>query len=175
MNMRLETTEIKLHSASAQPLTVKGVARFRVQIEGLVWKYQFVVVENLPFEVIIGAKFMSKTGLVLDYQATEVYFKFRPGCKIAMGNRECEGIAKICASGDPYFQEEVDMEESPYLGYRTEGQQAAIQSLIRDFREVINPRLGLTNVLEYEIQLEETTSVRLPPYRMAPPKMWIMK
>ena len=70
------------------------------------WKYQFVVGENLHFEVLIGADFMSKTGLVVDLQARQVYFKFRPGCKISMGNRECEGIAKICASGDPYFQEE---------------------------------------------------------------------
>ena len=43
------------------------------------------------------------------------------------------------------------MEESPRLGHLTEGQQAAIQKLIRDFSEVINPRLGLTDVLEYEI------------------------
>ena len=57
LNMKLEPTEMKLHSASAQPLRVKGLARLRVQIEGLVWKYKFVVAENLPFEVIIGADF----------------------------------------------------------------------------------------------------------------------
>ena len=66
-------------------------------------------------------------------------------------------------------------EESPCLSHLTDGQQAAIQGLIRDLSEVINPRLGLTDVLEYEIQLEETTPVRLPPYRLAPPKMKVMK
>ena len=65
------------------------------------WKYQFVVAENLPFKVIIGADFMSNTGLVVDLQGRQIYFKFRPECRIAMGDQECEGVAKICASGDP--------------------------------------------------------------------------
>ena len=92
-----------------------------------------------------------------------------------MGDQQCEGVEKVCASWDPFFQENVENEESPCFSHLTAGQQEAIRGVIRHFSEVLNPRLGLTDVLEYEIQLEEMTPVRLPPYRLAPPKMKVMK
>ena len=64
----------------------------------------------------------------------------------------------------------MENEESACLSHLTDGQQEAIRGVIRDFIEVINPRLGLSDVLEYEIQLEERMPVRLPPYCLAPPR-----
>ena len=136
MGAKLELTDLKLHSASAQPLQVKGVAKVRIKIAGFVWKYRFVVASKLPFEVIVGADFMCKTGMVMDLQEGHVYFKFCPEGKIVMGSQECEGVAKICASGDPFFQEE-EGEEGPSLGHLNASQQGAIRGVIRDFSDVI--------------------------------------
>ena len=36
---------------------------------------------------------------------------------------------------------------------------------------MLNEKLGLTHLMEYEIQLLDSTPVRLAPYRLAPPKM----
>ena len=40
-----------------------------------------------------------------------------------MGDQECEGVPKICASRDPFFEEDVENEESPCLSHLTAGQQ----------------------------------------------------
>ena len=60
---------------------------------------------------------------MVDLQARQIYFKFRPECRIAMGDHECEGVAKICASRDPFFQEDVENDKSPCLSLLTAGQQ----------------------------------------------------
>ena len=94
MGAKLEPTDLKLHSALAQLLQVKGVANVRIRIGGFVWKYRFVVASNLPFEVIVGADFMCKTGLVMDLQEGHVYFKFCPEGKIVMGVRNVRELRR---------------------------------------------------------------------------------
>ena len=76
MNLNFESSV--LNSASAQHLKDKGMVRVRV------WRYPFIVAENLPFSIIIGVDFMSKTVLVIDLQAQLFIFKFRPEAKIPM-------------------------------------------------------------------------------------------
>jgi hypothetical protein len=36
-------------------------------------------------------------------------------------------------------------------------------------------RLGLTKLIEYDIQLLDNTPLRLPPYRLSPPKMQYLR
>jgi hypothetical protein len=40
---------------------------------------------------------------------------------------------------------------------------------------LLNQKLGLTHVIEYDIQLLDNTPVRLAPYRLAPPKMQYLR
>ena len=73
-----------LNTASAKTLKVKDVVRARFQFEHFDWKYPFIVPEDLPLSVIVGAYFMSKTDLVIDLQAQQFSFMFRTEAKLLM-------------------------------------------------------------------------------------------
>jgi hypothetical protein len=47
--------------------------------------------------------------------------------------------------------------------------------LIRQYPDVLSDKLELTHLMEYEIQLTDNTPVRLPPYRLSPPKMQYLR
>jgi hypothetical protein len=50
-----------------------------------------------------------------------------------------------------------------------------LEHLIHRYPDVLTARLGLTNLLEYDIQLLDKTPVRLAPYRLSPPKMQYLR
>jgi hypothetical protein len=69
----------------------------------------------------------------------------------------------------------LDESELPDLSYLPCDQADAIKSLILELPDVFTSKLGLTNALQYHIDLNDTTPVRLPPYRLSPPQMHIMR
>ena len=50
-----------------------------------------------------------------------------------------------------------------------------IQKLIKEFSTVLTPKLGLTKLIEYKINLSDHKVIRLPPYKLSPPKMEVMR
>jgi hypothetical protein len=55
------------------------------------------------------------------------------------------------------------------------GQRARLESLIKQYPDVLSDKLGLTHLMEYEIQPIDKTPVRLPPYRLSPSKMQYLR
>ena len=47
----------------------------------------------------------------------------------------------------------------------------SIRALVTQFPKVFTSKVGLTHLLEYEISFKDKEPVRLPPYRLSPPKM----
>jgi hypothetical protein len=47
-----------------------------------------------------------------------------------------------------------------------------VAAVMNGCSDVLTPRLYLTKLLEYDIQLLDHTPVKLPPYRLVPPK-WL--
>ena len=50
-----------------------------------------------------------------------------------------------------------------------------IHKLIKEFSSVLTPKLGLTKLIEYKINLSDQKVIRLPPYKLSPPKMEVMR
>jgi hypothetical protein len=61
------------------------------------------------------------------------------------------------------------------MGKLSSSQQGKLEQLISQYPDVLNEELGLTHLMEYEIQLLDNTPVRLAPYRLAPPKMQYLR
>jgi hypothetical protein len=61
------------------------------------------------------------------------------------------------------------------MGKLSPSQQRRLELLISQYPDVLNEKLGLTHLLENEIQLLDSTPVRLAPYRLAPPKMQYLR
>jgi hypothetical protein len=56
-------------------------------------------------------------------------------------------------------------------GRLSSGQKEKLEKLINQYPDVLNDKLGLTHIMEYEIKLLDNTPVRLTPYGLSTPKM----
>jgi len=54
-------------------------------------------------------------------------------------------------------------------------QKKELELIVQQCPDVLTFGLGLTNVLQYDIQLLDQTPVRLAPYRLSPPKMLFLR
>ena len=96
------------------------------------------------------------------------FFTFAPSVTI----RFCQGnyytacsLARSLSTRFPQVQ----------TGKISSGQRARIESLIKQYPDVLSDKLGLTHLMQYEIQLIDKTPGRLPPYSLLPPKMQYLR
>jgi len=60
-------------------------------------------------------------------------------------------------------------------GMISSSQRGKHEALISQYPDVLNEKLGLTRLMECEIQLLDRTPVRSAPYTLAPPKMQYLR
>jgi hypothetical protein len=105
--------------------------------------------------------FISRNKLVLDFGERRCHFGFAPTVKIplVMPRRGVGCSQTTVRSGEngPEFR----------CGNLNIQQRAKLEGIIKQYPDVLTDRLGLTHLLEYDIQLLDRTSVRLAPYRLA--------
>jgi hypothetical protein len=61
------------------------------------------------------------------------------------------------------------------LDHLTPTQSERLRVVVHKYPDVLTPKLGLTHLIQYDIQLKDKTPVRSSPYRLAPPKMDILR
>jgi hypothetical protein len=65
----------------------------------------------------------------------------------------------------------MSTETCPDLSHLTQSSANSVLEVIDEFSDVLTPILGLTTLLEYDIELLDHVPVKIPPYRLIPPKM----
>ena len=151
-------------TASREILPISRVVSLSIKIECFSWVWRFLVSPALGVDCIVGADFISKSGLVLDIQAHHCYFKF---------NREVV-IPFLGYQGANGGIQEVVCPDSE-RDHLTPSQKHALDHLCEQFPTVLTPNLGLTHLLEYKIRLTDSAVVRSHPYKFAPPKMDVLR
>jgi hypothetical protein len=120
------------------------------------------VVEDLIYPVILGSDFLQKTGLLIDLYQGSAFFRFDPDIKLPwIGRASALDSPSVCTS----------MQICPDLSHLTLSLVNSVLEVIDEFPDVLTPRLGLTTLLEYDIELLDNVPVKIPPYRLMPPKM----
>jgi len=155
-------------TASRAPLPIICEAHFKLKIEGFSWVWNFLVAKDLCFPVILGADFIRSTGLILDLGRGQCFFRFARRVSIVFVDEVSNGLAAV----EPETASEAVVDP---LGHLTPAEAEGIKALCARFPEVLTPKLGVTNLLEYEIRLTDTRPVRSHPYKLAPPKMEILR
>jgi hypothetical protein len=69
----------------------------------------------------------------------------------------------------------MSTEGHPDLSHLTQSLVNSVLEVIDEFPDVLTPKLGLTTLLEYDIELLGNVPVKIPPYRLMPPKMEILR
>lgn len=152
-------------AANGENLPVLGSVKLSVKVQGLSWPITFVVVKGLKVSAILGCDFLEKTKAMLNYASREIYFDY--GRKRLIKLCTHKGVGTVCA-----VQAQEGVSDLSHL--TVEKRQALLQ-VLGDFPDVLTNKLGVTNRIEYQIQLSDTTPVRHSPYRLSPPKMKEMR
>ena len=123
---------------------------------------------KLKSQPILGTEFIAKTKMVLELGNCRCYFVFAPSVYINFINDEgqpsCSQTNSL-PSCLPHIQ----------MGQLSPGQKEKLKILINQYADVLSEKLGLTHIMEYEIQLLDNMPVRLTPYRLSPPKMQYLR
>ena len=166
--LKLLPTELSCVTASGQNLEIVGEVKVTVKIHGFSWYWTFLVSKRLQGPPILGVDFISRTNLVLDIGSARCHFRFAPG----------EYISFIRGTGSSSCSQTISLSaRSPHIqcGKLSRIQRERLEKLIHQYPDVLTEKLGLTNILEYDIQLLDQTPVRLAPYRLSPPKMQYLR
>jgi hypothetical protein len=115
------------------------------------------------------ADFLAKTGLLMDLRSRAFHFTFDPTHQLRLCS-DSDHVPVDSSFNGAQFLEEIDD-----LSHLSEGQVSVISQLLRDFPQVFIRKLGLTTLVEYDIQLTDTVPVRSSPYRLSPPKMTVLR
>lgn len=165
---QVEQTSSICWTASHSPLPIIYEAHFKIKIHHFSWVWSFLVAKDLCFPIILGADFIRKTGMILDLGKDQCFFRFSRRVLVPFSNSISGGTAAV----------EPDAVSSPKtdpLGHLTPGQAEAIKSICSRYPKVLTPNLGVTKLLEYQIRLTDTRPVRSHPYKLAPPKMQVLR
>ena len=150
--------------ASGQSLEIVGQVKVPLKIKGLSWSWGFLVSQKRRSQPILGADFIAKAKLVLELGSGRCHFAFAPSVYINFIKNEAHPSCfqtNSLSSRLPHVQ----------MGQLLSGQKEKLERLINQYPDVLKEKLGLTHIMEYEIQLLEHTPVRLTPYRLSPAKM----
>jgi len=111
---------------------------------------------------------MCTTNLVLDFGGSSAHFAFAPQKVIRLVQRK--GAVSCYKTGAL-----TDKLSNVMCGKLNVSQKHRLDMLIQEYPDVLTSKLGLIDLLEYEIQLVDNKPVRLAPYHLAPPKMQYLR
>jgi hypothetical protein len=138
--------------------------KLMLKIHGFSWSLVFLVSRRLRSQPILGADFVSTTKMVLELGICRCYFAFAPSVCIKF----IQGNYYPSCSQTMFLSSRLPQVQSGKISHSHRGK---LERLINQYPDVLNEKLGLTHLMEYEIQLLKYAPVRLAPYRLAPPKM----
>jgi hypothetical protein len=160
--------DVTCANASGDSLAIVGETLVKIKIQGFSWTWKFLVSKKLQRQPILGVDFITRNKLVLDIGTMKCHFGFAPRVQVPLimpkGSVKCS-------------QTTLRLGRFPNVrcGSLNPQQRGRLENLIHNYPDVLTEKLGLTHLLEYNIQLLEKTPVRLAPYRLAPPKMKIRR
>lgn len=164
-----EETSIQCMTASREMLPVDMIASLHFKMEGFSWTWNFLVSSMLGLQCILGADFVAQSGLVLDLKGGVGFFKFNRAVLVPLvqAHDDSETVLEVdCPAESPT----VD----PYAHLNPDQREQVVQ-LCKRFPEVLTKKLGLTDLMEYRIRLLSNKVERSHPYKLAPPKMDILR
>ena len=73
---RSQAVNIKCATANKQNIVIKLSITIKVKIKNLTWFFTMLLCNDLGPDLILGADFISKTGIILDIREQKYYFRF---------------------------------------------------------------------------------------------------
>ena len=152
----------KLVNADGRGLSPSGVTTMRVQIPNLTTTQKFVVVERLSAPAILGCDFLTKHGLIIDFDKGTFSSRKSPTKegKLSFGTSPptCNLILDDdCPQAMPFkgsSQNELDMPKDCH---------PALSQVLKEHQMLFTTQLGRTKITEHVIDTADAPPVRVLP------------
>jgi hypothetical protein len=148
--LKLAHTDVACVTASGQNLSIVGEVQVRVKIQGFSWPCVFLVSKRLQGQPIFGVDFIVKAKMVIDICGSRRYVGFAPAVSVPFcssnGPLVCLQMTQPSLSGSPIR-----------CGHLSAHQRWKLENLVHKYPDVLTEKLGLTRLLEYDIQLLDST------------------
>jgi hypothetical protein len=122
-----------------------GEVKVVLKIHGFSWPWTFLVSKRLQGQPILGADFITHTHMVLDLAQSRAYFSFAPKNYIRFVRNTRGQFCSHTVSLSFRFPRIQCCKLVP-------GQKFKLEQLIGQYSDVLTERLGMTHLLEYDIQ-----------------------
>lgn len=155
-------------TANGEKLAIRLACKIHFKIEHCSWNFEILVAPQLSCPLILGSDFFLKSRLVLDIFQGTFTFKFYKAKPFNLVNFKNISPPTVSLSST------AQVSENP-LGHLDDESQRVISELIEDYPDVLTTELGLTDLIEYHIELKDNIPVKSQPYQLAPPKMQFLR
>lgn len=152
-------TNMLVKSINQQNNMIKRLVKLHFKIGNFSWTFDFLVVNSLPFPIILGVNFMQKFQMTLDFSASTINFRFNTNSNLQMSD-----IFVKQQQPDSNFLLELS-EASKIHSQKTED---FLQEIIQGYPSVITKRIGQARVAPYRISCLADKPVCLPHYPIPP-------
>ena len=152
---------VKLLNADGRSLTPVGTTSLKVNLGNLTAHQTFIVEEHLSAPVILGCDFLTKQGLVMDFEQGTFHSKEYPDrggrlqlqtmCMLALDEEYPQAIPAK-AKDDGQAELEMPTEYHP-----------ALKPVLKEYEVLFKQELGQTNVAEHVIDTGDALPTRVPP------------
>ncbi|CAL8107960.1 unnamed protein product [Orchesella dallaii] len=129
-----------------------GICTLSFQFMNKEFTWRFLVMKELPFNIIFGSDFIIHSKLVLDIANGKFYVADRPHKRISFSNSDV-----LCA-----------------LQGLTLEQKSQLDNLIAEFPQVFSDTIGTTDLVECELQMEGPPIAQRP-FKQSPTKQAMIK
>ena len=175
-------------------MSTRGLMKAMVKIGDLVAEDEFVVVDGLYPEVLMGLKFMIESKIYPNVVSQELVIK-KPDRSTVVVPMQLGGRHVPSPGNEAYvfdtipapdhvsvateLNDELERDVDEILNLATSDLESAeikeeLQTLIREYRDVFSlPKdpLGTAVGIEHKIDIENSPPIKIPPYKIAPHKL----
>ena len=148
---------------------VSNTVKLHVSLLSFSWDFEFKILNNGPFPVILGLDFLRHTSMTIDLPSRTFGFTFAP-------NRVGSFMTKSDNGGEEPFLNElcIKAKEMSTIA-QVRPKELCAETLREEYPLVFSSSVGTAKCTPYQIELSDDTPVRSPQYRCAPPKLQIFK
>ena len=166
---RFESCSVICSLADGRECRVTDAVKLHVKLLSFSWDHEFKVLKGGSFPVILGLDFLERTKMVMDVASRKFSFAFAPDVVGAFG------VPQEGGDGDSYLLELL--REAVRLSTLSEDPsgEGGSRYVLAEFPALFSRTLGTATCPPYDIEVSDSTPVRFPPYRCAPPKIAIFR
>ena len=154
---------VRLVNADGRGLAPVGLTTMKVQLPNLTTHQTFVVVERLSAPAILGCDFLTRHGLIIDFEKGTFHSKESTAKEGKLSLQTANSCMLVLDGDCPQAAPFKDSAARPGVLDTPKDYHPALGPVLKEHERLFQVQLGKTNVAEHVIDTGEAPPVKVPP------------